>query len=252
MTGCGRDAVTQSPAACTSLYAAPVNLAFASAGAPRARDVCKILLCVVCSHESIFTQSNMNTVFALRRTLDSGRSGSCLRHYRGAHSLHICSPRQGNVIVKALPQRASALAKTQQSRPYSLDFRTSGGWITEAELTDSEHVHKGSHDTMAIIHIILFEFKPSVTHAQVEDVCKRMVALQDNCIHPETKQPYVKSFGGGRDTSPEGLQVVVLPPFCHLHLTSYCYSRAASVTASYLNSQTKRTGSIIWRKTPRT
>ncbi|GIZ38984.1 hypothetical protein CKM354_000237700 [Cercospora kikuchii] len=59
---------------------------------------------------------------------------------------------------------------------------------------------------MAIVHIVLFEFKPTVTHAQVEDVCTRMLALKDNCIHPTTNQRYVKSYGGGRDTSPEGLQ----------------------------------------------
>ena len=35
-----------------------------------------------------------------------------------------------------------------------------------------------------------------------------MLALKDKCIHPTSKQPYVKSYGGGRDTSPEGLQVV--------------------------------------------
>ncbi|KAK4507093.1 hypothetical protein PRZ48_000827 [Zasmidium cellare] len=59
---------------------------------------------------------------------------------------------------------------------------------------------------MPIIHIVLFEFKPSTNHAQVEDVCKRMLALQDKCVHPQTNKPYVKSYGGGRDTSPEGLQ----------------------------------------------
>ena len=38
-----------------------------------------------------------------------------------------------------------------------------------------------------------------------------MLALQDKCIHPTTQQAYVKSYGGGRDTSPEGLQVVAYP-----------------------------------------
>ncbi|KAH9825793.1 stress-response A/B barrel domain-containing protein HS1-like [Teratosphaeria destructans] len=33
-----------------------------------------------------------------------------------------------------------------------------------------------------------------------------MLALSQNCLHPTTSQPYVKSYGGGRDTSPEGLQ----------------------------------------------
>lgn len=98
------------------------------------------------------------------------------------------------------------------------------------------------------MHIVLFEFKPNVTHAQVEDVCPypevrfvswraivkakprdslapkssinpaessecqvctRMLALAQTCLHPATKQPYVTSYGGGRDNSPEGLQVVV-------------------------------------------
>ncbi|KAI6868207.1 hypothetical protein KC318_g18629 [Hortaea werneckii] len=59
---------------------------------------------------------------------------------------------------------------------------------------------------MPIIHIILFEFSPTVTPAQVEDVCKRMLALKDTCIHPTTQKPYVKSYGGGRDNSPEGHQ----------------------------------------------
>lgn len=81
---------------------------------------------------------------------------------------------------------------------------------------------------MPIIHIVLFEFKPTVTHAQVEDVilptlrheptsttrltrpqvCQRMLALSSKCVHPTSQKPYVTSYGGGRDTSPEGLQVV--------------------------------------------
>ncbi|KAI5371124.1 Putative stress-response A/B barrel domain-containing protein HS1/DABB1 [Septoria linicola] len=59
---------------------------------------------------------------------------------------------------------------------------------------------------MAIIHIVLFEFKPSTTHDQVEDVCTRMLALSEKCLHPTTNKPYVTSYSGGRDTSPEGLQ----------------------------------------------
>merc|ERR1711939_998085 len=77
---------------------------------------------------------------------------------------------------------------------------------------------------MPIIHIILFEFHPTVTHAQVEDVCHRMLALKDTCIHPTTQKPYVKSYGGGRDNSPEGLQVVVflIPPFHYPPPPPFC------------------------------
>lgn len=84
---------------------------------------------------------------------------------------------------------------------------------------------------MPIVHIVLFEFKPVVERKVIQDVsqtlaiawlyrvplwmkltdgqvCKRMLALQDQCVHPTSKKPYVKSHGGGRDNSPEGHQVV--------------------------------------------
>ncbi len=38
-----------------------------------------------------------------------------------------------------------------------------------------------------------------------------MLALPQKCLHPQSHQPYVKGYGGGRDTSPEGLQVVHRP-----------------------------------------
>lgn len=38
-----------------------------------------------------------------------------------------------------------------------------------------------------------------------------MLGLKDKCIHPTTKKTYVKSYGGGRDNSPEGQQVVAIP-----------------------------------------
>ncbi|OCK75386.1 stress responsive A/B barrel domain protein [Lepidopterella palustris CBS 459.81] len=59
---------------------------------------------------------------------------------------------------------------------------------------------------MGIVHIVLFEFKPTTSHKQVEDVCKRMLELQHNCIHPTTQKPYINSVVGGRDNSPEGHQ----------------------------------------------
>jgi len=60
---------------------------------------------------------------------------------------------------------------------------------------------------MTIVHIVLFEFRPSVELVVVEDVCKRMLALKDKCIHPTTKEPYILASVGGRDNSPEGHQV---------------------------------------------
>ncbi|TVY19039.1 hypothetical protein LARI1_G002055 [Lachnellula arida] len=65
-----------------------------------------------------------------------------------------------------------------------------------------------------IVHIVLFEFKPTTEGAVIHDVCKRMLALRENCIHPTTKKPYILDSSGGRDNSPEGHQVgSSLPPY---------------------------------------
>jgi len=58
-----------------------------------------------------------------------------------------------------------------------------------------------------IVHIVLFEFKPSTESAVIHDVCKRLLALRQNCLHPTTKKPYILDSTGGRDNSPEGHQV---------------------------------------------
>lgn len=34
-----------------------------------------------------------------------------------------------------------------------------------------------------------------------------MLALKDRCVSPETGKPYIKSFSGGKDNSPEGASV---------------------------------------------
>jgi hypothetical protein len=74
---------------------------------------------------------------------------------------------------------------------------------------------------MTIIHVVFFEWKPSTSHAQVEEVggptsmtmsmltslskaCKRMLALKDDCLSTSSQKPYIKSFSGGRNNSPEG------------------------------------------------
>ncbi|KAF2114663.1 hypothetical protein BDV96DRAFT_494718 [Lophiotrema nucula] len=57
---------------------------------------------------------------------------------------------------------------------------------------------------MAIIHIVLFEWKPTIHLQQVEEACERMLALREKCIHPSTQKPYIKMSTGGRNNSPEG------------------------------------------------
>ncbi|EME89450.1 uncharacterized protein MYCFIDRAFT_28677 [Pseudocercospora fijiensis CIRAD86] len=59
---------------------------------------------------------------------------------------------------------------------------------------------------MPILHIVLFEFSPTATDIQIKDICTRMLSLSQTCLHPTSNLPYVKSYGGGKDTSPEGLQ----------------------------------------------
>jgi len=58
-----------------------------------------------------------------------------------------------------------------------------------------------------VVHIVLFEFKPTIESDVIQDVCRRMVALKDQCIHPTTQKPYILQSSGGRDNSEEGHQV---------------------------------------------
>ncbi|KAK4101020.1 dabb-domain-containing protein [Parathielavia hyrcaniae] len=59
---------------------------------------------------------------------------------------------------------------------------------------------------MAIIHIVLFQFKADASAEDVKELCARFLALKDNCIHPTSNVPYIKSLKAGKDNSPEGLQ----------------------------------------------
>ncbi|EAU38715.1 conserved hypothetical protein [Aspergillus terreus NIH2624] len=59
---------------------------------------------------------------------------------------------------------------------------------------------------MPLTHIVLFQFKADTPPEVVKDVCSRMLALKDKCIHPASQKPYIKSSSGGVDNSPEGMQ----------------------------------------------
>ncbi|KAF5875344.1 uncharacterized protein Bfra_003798 [Botrytis fragariae] len=60
---------------------------------------------------------------------------------------------------------------------------------------------------MVLVHIVLFEFKPSTHKDQIDELCKHMLSLSSLCIHPESHKPYILESSGGRDNSPEGHQV---------------------------------------------
>jgi hypothetical protein len=40
-------------------------------------------------------------------------------------------------------------------------------------------------------------------------IFQHMLALKDTCIHPTSKELYIKAASGGTDNSPEGLQVIL-------------------------------------------
>ncbi|KAI8274657.1 hypothetical protein K4K59_010466 [Colletotrichum sp. SAR11_240] len=50
-----------------------------------------------------------------------------------------------------------------------------------------------------------FQFKELVPQEEVKAICDSMLALKDNCIHPTSSKPYIKSAVGGVDNSPEGM-----------------------------------------------
>ncbi|KAL4789288.1 hypothetical protein BDV19DRAFT_383238 [Aspergillus venezuelensis] len=57
---------------------------------------------------------------------------------------------------------------------------------------------------MTVIHVVLYRFKSGLSPEDIEQACQRVIDLAQKCIHPTTKQPYIKSFRGGKNHSPEG------------------------------------------------
>ncbi|KAJ7030602.1 stress responsive A/B barrel domain-containing protein [Mycena alexandri] len=56
-----------------------------------------------------------------------------------------------------------------------------------------------------LVHIVMFAFEPLATPEEVQGVCDRLLALKENCLHPQTNKPYLKTSYGGKNNSPEGL-----------------------------------------------
>lgn len=92
------------------------------------------------------------------------------------------------------------------------------------------HRHLSSlafRSTMGVTHTVLFQFNAAAEPGKVaavsvlertppvlqklitQDVqaCARFLSLRDSCVHPTTKAAYITSLKGGKDNSPEGLQV---------------------------------------------
>lgn len=102
----------------------------------------------------------------------------------------------------------SAHTTAMASGEDAIGFGGGGGGIAGSGHARHRSLRGGSMTDMPpITHIVLFKFKESVPQEEVTAFCRRFLALRDLCLHPMTKQPYIISIKGGKDTSPEGKQV---------------------------------------------
>ncbi|KAJ4297522.1 hypothetical protein N0V90_005414 [Kalmusia sp. IMI 367209] len=60
---------------------------------------------------------------------------------------------------------------------------------------------------MSVLHLVFFAWKPTVSQEKIAEALDRLVLLEEKCIHPTSKKPYIKSFKAGANNSPEGLAV---------------------------------------------
>jgi hypothetical protein len=85
---------------------------------------------------------------------------------------------------------------------------------------------------MSIIHLVLFRFKldnnnNNITsdeqNQQITSACNLFLELKEKCVNPETMEPYLLDVRGGKDCSPEGIQVCSPAAFLRLR---YCFASA--------------------------
>ncbi|RYP78388.1 hypothetical protein DL771_000573 [Monosporascus sp. 5C6A] len=57
---------------------------------------------------------------------------------------------------------------------------------------------------MTIYHIVLFKFKEDLSKEEIRAASEGMANLHTKCLHPQTKQPYIRNRIGGINNSPEG------------------------------------------------
>ncbi|KAH8172644.1 stress responsive a/B barrel domain-containing protein [Sarocladium implicatum] len=74
---------------------------------------------------------------------------------------------------------------------------------------------------MTVNHIVLFQFREDVG----ADTCEAMMSLKNECLHPTSQKPYIKSLTGGRDHSIEnrqcGIQYAFVAEFASLEDRDY-------------------------------
>lgn len=67
------------------------------------------------------------------------------------------------------------------------------------------HLSPGQHTT--VTHIVLFQFKSDADAEAINQATSGFMALKDSCTSPNSQHAYIRSITGGKDHSPEGLQV---------------------------------------------
>ncbi|KAF7367890.1 Stress responsive A/B barrel domain-containing protein [Mycena sanguinolenta] len=66
--------------------------------------------------------------------------------------------------------------------------------------------HQSAPISMSLVRIVMFRFKADASPEAVQEACARLLNLKNDCLDPETHQPYIKSLTGGKDASIEGNQ----------------------------------------------
>ncbi|KAF1978063.1 dabb-domain-containing protein [Bimuria novae-zelandiae CBS 107.79] len=70
---------------------------------------------------------------------------------------------------------------------------------------------------MAITHVVFFGFKPTVSEEQIVETFNRLQHLEQQCVHPTSSKPYIKSLKAGGNNSPEGLA----KPYTHAFVVEF-------------------------------
>ena len=148
---------------------------------------CQQYLTITCiTHICRTVCRSMSSRVLLRPSIQNIAFG-CARHSRVQttrrsfirQSSYVIAIKKSSIIRTTFPL-SSLKNALFLSRPYSFDQRTSGGWVHEHEQQEIDD-REGSDlafleqrrpsANMGIIHIVMFEFKPTLMHAEVEKVC---------------------------------------------------------------------------------
>lgn len=98
---------------------------------------------------------------------------------------------------------------------------------------------------MPILHLVLFRFKldnnnPAITsdeqNQQITSACNSFLELKEKCVNPETMEPYLLDVRGGKDCSPEGIQVCFLAalPSSPEAMANMIWSRKGGITHAFV------------------